>query len=77
VQTLLRSGKLIGRLREERGLDMLAPMSTKAELGLGAENVPSIMRSEIPLLIGLKKNSAQIQTITIILRGIFGFSMAA
>jgi Ca2+:H+ antiporter len=53
VQTLLRSGKFIGRLRDERGLDMLAPMSAKTESLADTKNVPGIWRAELPLLIAL------------------------
>jgi Ca2+:H+ antiporter len=52
VQTLLRSRKFIGRLRDDGGVGMLAPMSAKTESDADAKNVPSIMRAEFPLLIG-------------------------
>src|SRR4029434_10560473 len=41
------------RLHREGGLDMLAPMSAKTESDADAKNVPSIMRAEFPLLIGV------------------------
>jgi Ca2+:H+ antiporter len=40
-------------LRDEGGLDMLAPMSAKTESDADAKNFSSIMRAEFPLLIGL------------------------
>jgi Ca2+:H+ antiporter len=40
-------------LRDEGGLDMLAPMSAKTESDADARNFPSIMRAEFPLLIAL------------------------
>jgi len=40
-------------LRDEAGLDMLAPMSAKTESDADAKKSPSIIRAEFPLLIAL------------------------
>jgi Ca2+:H+ antiporter len=49
----LRFQIVIGRLRDEGRLDMLAPMSAKTESDAEAKTVPSIIRAEFPLLIAM------------------------